>query len=1287
MVLAMFLMLAMITFAVPAKPGLKRTLTLTDGTTVSAVLVGDEHGHFWRGADGKSYQLVAGSDVFQEVNGQEIIQKAKQRRAKANQRRTKRLAPQKVGSVGAITGQKKGLIILVNYTDVTFQSSNNKALYQRIANEENFTYTVNSNYSFKGSMYDYFKAQSEGLFELTFDVVGPVTVSNTQAYYGGNDNAGDDLRPGAMVKEALAKVDSQVNFADYDWDNDGKVDQVYIIYAGNGEADSDVDDSIWPHAWDLVSATGSSVNYDGKTINTYACGGELNGDNVISGIGTMCHEFSHCLGYPDFYDTDYSGGQGMGYWDLMDSGSYNDDGYQPAGYTSYERWVAGWKTPTELVNTQTVSNMAALQTSGSNTYIIYNKGNNNEYFLLENRQKTGWDTSLPGKGLLILHVDYDENVWADNEPNDDPGHQRMTWIPADNDYQYETYNGTKYYTSSGMKNDPFPYGSVNAFNKSTTPAATLYNKNSDNTYYLDSSVESITQNSDGTISFDFVGISNVATPTFSPAAGQYADAQTVTISCETTGATIYYTLDGTTPTTSSSVYSSALTISETTTVKAMAVKDSEQSAVATAKYTIGGNTSDPNTKKFKLVTSTDNLESGMRYIIACGSQAKAAGDLNSSYLSPEDVTVSSDEITIGDDVAVFVLEGDQTNGWTFKNEDNNQYLYSSAAKSVGYSTTASTWTLSNGTNGVKMTYSTSSYGSLQYNSSSPRFTTYTSSQTEANLYMEYTEKELQNNAITDINDTYTIDLANNESQVNLSAAAATSGATVQFEVTNSTVPTGNYSLANGVLTVSHNGIITIRAYVNADSEYKAAEKVVTVTVIDNPVIAYDGATETTAYGTAYTVEEGLIEGGAVTLTSSNTAVATVEGLTITPVAVGSTTITINTAVTDIYHAGTATFTLTVTAPEGLTTALPSTSGLLFGESFGNNSGSARAWDDSYSVKSGVAAVYSGITGYTISNAKQSKNTGGYTNSGLIQTTSGTDAYIIIGPLNVNNYSSLALTYQWKASSIKGTYTTKAYYATSSTGTYTEVSGTGAGATSFVERSYSLPAAAEVSTLYLKIVWNTSNTQGVIDEVQLSGEAKSSEQVTLNTSGYATYCSMYPLDFSDYDTADYSAWQITNVDSSTGVITFSQVKDKVKGGTGLLFKGTASDPRTTITLTSADSDNELSNNLLVGTLAPTYAAENTYYGLSGNQFKKVNPGTVPSGKALLPASVLSQNSSIPARLTFVFEDETTTGIINVTEKANDNWYDLQGRKIENRKSVNRKLRRGLYIMNGKKVVLK
>ena len=497
--------MALTATAVPAKRGVWKTLTLADGTEVKAQLVGDEYGHYWKAVDGKAYHNVEGADFFQEIDASAIEQKARLRRGQVNAQRVKRLAARR--KAASYTGKKKGLILLVNFSDMQFKSEDDNALYQRIANEEGF-----SEGNFKGSMCDYFKAQSLGKFELDFDVVGPLTVSKSYAYYGENDADGNDMYAGEMVCEAVGLAKDQVtNWAQYDWDDDGYVDQVYVVYAGQGEADGGAENTIWPHAYDLESAayygdgTGAVTVATGLQVNTYACGAELDGfTSDVAGIGTMCHEFSHCLGYPDFYDTDYSGGQGMFVWDLMDSGSYNGDGYQPAGYTSYERWVAGWTEPVELSSEDVaVTSMKSLQSSGE-SYIIYNKRQRNEYFLLENRQLDGWDASLPSAGLLILHVDYDADAWQENTPNDEPSHQRMTWIAADNKYQYEMYQGDKYYTWDGCVNDPFPYGSVNAFNKSTTPAAKLFNKNADGTYYLSSSVEGITQNSDGTVAFNFV---------------------------------------------------------------------------------------------------------------------------------------------------------------------------------------------------------------------------------------------------------------------------------------------------------------------------------------------------------------------------------------------------------------------------------------------------------------------------------------------------------------------------------------------------------------------------------------------------------------------------------------------------------------------------------------------------------------------------------------------------------------------------------------------------------------
>lgn len=505
------LVMTLTVMAVPAKPGLWKMLKLSNGTEVRALLVGDEHGHFWRAADGTAYIQKDGTDFYQVVDAKTIIERAKVRRQQVNAQRVQRLRARRAATVSSsYTGTKKGIIILVNFKNTQFKASNDNALYQRVANEQGF-----SEGSFKGSMADYFKAQSGGLFELDFDVVGPVTVSENALYYGKNDSDGNDMYAGQMVCEAVKLVLEEcpdLDWTQYDWDGDGYVDQIYVVYAGKGEADGGASNTIWPHAYALSSAK-SYGDGDGPVkvgtnlkVDTYACGPELSRDGKINGIGTMCHEFSHCLGYPDFYDTDYSGGQGMCDWDLMDGGCYNGDGYQPAGYTSYERWVAGWAEPVVLEDEDVeVAGMQSLQ-EGGEFYIIYNKENRDEFFMLENRQMTGWDKSLPEAGLLIVHCDYDANAWTANTPNDDPNHQRMTWIPADDTYQYQLYQGQKYYY---IQNDAYPYGNNNQFNSASKPAAMFYNGTSKKKTPMTSSVEEITQNSDGTISFKFVASYNV----------------------------------------------------------------------------------------------------------------------------------------------------------------------------------------------------------------------------------------------------------------------------------------------------------------------------------------------------------------------------------------------------------------------------------------------------------------------------------------------------------------------------------------------------------------------------------------------------------------------------------------------------------------------------------------------------------------------------------------------------------------------------------------------------------
>jgi hypothetical protein len=299
-------------------------------------------------------------------------------------------------------------------------------------------------------------------------------------------------------------VDPYVNFADYDWEGNGEVDQVFILYAGKGQADGGASDTVWPHEWTLTEAMGETISLDGVVIDTYACGSELNGTNRINGIGTICHEFSHCMGIMDMYDTNdtYNPNFGMGPWDIMDSGTYLGDGYKPCSYTSYEKMVCGWLDPIVLKSDTAITAMQPLSMGGE-AYIIYNDNHPDEYYMLENRQLLGWDASLYGAGLLVLHVDYDENIWQNNRINTTDfynSHQRCTIFHADNADGYMSYND--------LTGDPYPYvsrtGTVNnKLTATSVPAAKVYNANTDKSLFMRKSVTDITQNSDGTIAFNF----------------------------------------------------------------------------------------------------------------------------------------------------------------------------------------------------------------------------------------------------------------------------------------------------------------------------------------------------------------------------------------------------------------------------------------------------------------------------------------------------------------------------------------------------------------------------------------------------------------------------------------------------------------------------------------------------------------------------------------------------------------------------------------------------------------
>ena len=354
---------------------------------------------------------------------------------------------------------QRGLVLLVEFSDVKLKSNASTTWNNRF-NQQG--YSLNSHV---GSVRDYFIEQSYGLLTIDFDVIGPLTLTNTRSYYGTAPNSQLSDRAPEMVIEALKLANPQVNFADYDWDGDGEVDQIYVIYAGQTKAQTQ--GYVWPHEWSLAAAKtygcgNGRQRMDNVYLDTYAVSNEMASSTLVEGIGTACHEFSHCLGYPDFYDTDYSGGTAGQNWDLLDAGSYNGPqriGEVPSPYTAYERWVAGWIDLVPLTEPCKVTDMPAINEEGV-AYIIKNTGNSNEYYILENRQQITFGTGNLGHGLMVWHIDYNRTAWDNNSVNTDKSHQRMTFLPADGkvgDLVGSNYEGYYYnVTSADEAGDPYP---------------------------------------------------------------------------------------------------------------------------------------------------------------------------------------------------------------------------------------------------------------------------------------------------------------------------------------------------------------------------------------------------------------------------------------------------------------------------------------------------------------------------------------------------------------------------------------------------------------------------------------------------------------------------------------------------------------------------------------------------------------------------------------------------------------------------------------------------------------
>lgn len=340
----------------------------------------------------------------------------------------------------------RGLVILIDFSDKKFASDNPQEFYTEMFNTENLQGfhdpVKDRDVSCPGSVRDYFNDQSNGAFIPPFDVYGPYsTTKRANQCYQQHES---------IFKAAIRSADADIDFRQYDNDNDGKVDMVFFLVAGLSAAANGVESGyLWPHASTLLY---SMLSCDGKGFDRYASSTELYGYEsspstiTVEGIGTVCHEFSHVLGLPDFYDTDYEEGGGRshhpGAWDIMAGGSDNNNGRHPVGYTFFERYALGWATPKTITEAGSYT-LEPVNTSREG-YILRTP-QENEFFILENRQKTGWDYYLPGHGMIVTRVDStNTSIWSRNEVNCNPEHNYFEMLRAGNT------------TKDDLPSDPFP---------------------------------------------------------------------------------------------------------------------------------------------------------------------------------------------------------------------------------------------------------------------------------------------------------------------------------------------------------------------------------------------------------------------------------------------------------------------------------------------------------------------------------------------------------------------------------------------------------------------------------------------------------------------------------------------------------------------------------------------------------------------------------------------------------------------------------------------------------------
>lgn len=447
-----------------------------DGSVLSVKVKGDERLHYFEDVHTGRYMTADEQGWLRELPQQELY---------SLRSGYDLVQPMGLGQHSTslpTSGSPKVCVILVEFADVKFSVSNPNEYFSRWLSQEGFS----DNGAF-GSVTDYFKAQSSGAFSPEFKVYGPVTLSGNRSNYASTNNTAYK-----MVHEGAAAIDANVDFTQFDNDNDGNVDHVCVIFAGKG-ANFGESNAPWAHNSDCPTGLFKRKKVDGKVLAHYMCTSEI-GYRIPDGIGTFVHELGHAIGLPDMYNTSSSSNDGPYFWSIMDVGCYLDNSNSPCNYSAYERSACGWHTYTSLTR---ASDVVLRPMHDHNFSCVVETGRDRDFYVLESRPATGWDRALPGHGMLIWHIDGNDRDAISTAPNNNPSHPLVQLVCADNS-RLESYAG-----------DPWPGSeSKQEFTSTSVPAMVRWNDNSatSGTTRVDKPITDIAECvDDGTITFKFMG--------------------------------------------------------------------------------------------------------------------------------------------------------------------------------------------------------------------------------------------------------------------------------------------------------------------------------------------------------------------------------------------------------------------------------------------------------------------------------------------------------------------------------------------------------------------------------------------------------------------------------------------------------------------------------------------------------------------------------------------------------------------------------------------------------------